>query len=67
MSKYYKKGDDPRPCQNNMKCIHASYESSENGCTEYCDVDYDGDECPYIKPWGRTKYRKDHGITEVRE
>lgn len=52
--------DDPRPCQRGKKCKHAYFDYSEN--TEYCDIDEDGTDCPYIKPWGKTKYKRDHNI-----
>ena len=29
--------------------------------------DFDGENCPYIKPWGKRKYREDHEDTPDNE
>lgn len=50
--------DDPRPCQKGMPCKYESFDYSEDQWI--CGIDYDGEACPYIRPWGKTKYKKDH-------
>ena len=47
-----------RPCDENKPCIYKTYDYSEN-CV-CCWIDFDGTNCPYIKPWGKKKYEKEH-------
>ena len=46
-----------RPCDEGKYCSHEQFDYSEN-CT-ICAVDFDGEDCPYIKPWGKKKYIKE--------
>lgn len=47
-----------RPCEENKPCKYAKFDYSEN--CEICAIDFDGEDCPYIKPWGKKRYEKDH-------
>ncbi len=47
-----------RPCEEGKRCIHEAFDYQEN-CV-ICDIDFDGEHCPYIKPWGKHRYKKDH-------
>ncbi len=47
-----------RPCEEGKYCKYETYDWSEY--TECCGIDFDGENCPYIKPWGKKKYEKDH-------
>ena len=47
-----------RPCDENKPCIYLTYDYGEN--TVCCWIDFDGTNCPYIKPWGKKKYKRDH-------
>lgn len=51
-----------RPCDEGHYCMYAKYDYSEN--CEICAIDFDGTDCPYIKPWGKKRYKKDHGKEE---
>lgn len=55
MSRYV----DPRPCERGWSCVHEAYDWSE--CCPICDIDFDGDSCPYIKPYGHRKYEQENG------
>jgi len=59
------KYSDPRPCQKGMKCMYEQFDYSEDCWC--CGIDFDGTDCPYIKPWGKTKYKKDHSAERVSE
>lgn len=50
-----------RPCEEHKPCIYETYDYSED-CV-CCGIDFDGTDCPYIKPWGKHKYRRDHEKT----
>lgn len=39
-------------------CKYETFDYSED-CV-CCGIDFDGTDCPYIKPWGRRKYKRDH-------
>ena len=47
-----------RPCEEGKFCKHEHYDYGED--CNVCGIDFDGDNCPYIKPWGKKKYKKDH-------
>ena len=47
-----------RPCDEGKKCKHEVYDYSEN--LTVCGIDYDGTNCPYIKPYGKKKYEEEH-------
>ena len=47
-----------RPCEENKPCQYITFDWGEN-CV-CCAIDFDGENCPYIKPWGKKKYKKDH-------
>ena len=47
-----------RPCEEGKLCKYEYYDYSED-CVA-CGIDFDGDACPYIKPWGRKKFKQDH-------
>ena len=47
-----------RPCEEHKLCIHKAFDYSED-CV-CCGIDFDGTDCPYIKPWGKQKYKRDH-------
>lgn len=47
-----------RPCEDGKYCKYETYDWSEY--TECCSIDFDGTNCPYIKPWGKQKYEQDH-------
>lgn len=47
-----------RPCEEGKYCMYQTYDWSEY--TECCGIDFDGTNCPYIKPWGKKKYKHDH-------
>lgn len=49
-----------RPCEEGKPCKYEDFDYGED--CRCCGIDFDGADCPYIKPWGKTKYRKDHGI-----
>lgn len=46
-----------RPCEEGKKCSYEVFDYSEN-CT-VCAIDFDGTACPYIKPWGKKKYKEE--------
>lgn len=50
-----------RPCEEGKHCKYETYDWSEY--TECCSIDFDGENCPYIKPWGKKRYEKDHAET----
>ena len=47
-----------RPCDENKKCKYEDYDYGEN-CV-ICTIDFSGDNCPYTKPGGKQKYKRDH-------
>ena len=47
-----------RPCEEGKRCMYESFDYQEN-CI-ICEIDFDGECCPYIKLWGKHKYKKDH-------
>ena len=49
-----------RPCEEGKPCRYEEIDWQENAVI--CRIDFDGTGCPYIKPWGRKKYKKDHEI-----
>ena len=49
-----------RPCDKGNYCSHLYYDYSEN-CNA-CDIDYDGENCPYIKLLGKKKYEEEMGL-----
>ena len=51
-----------RPCDEGKPCIHDYFDCRE--CCKACDIDFDGTDCPYMKPWGKKKYREDNGIKD---
>ena len=46
-----------RPCDERKKCPYEYYDSIDNNYA--CAIDYEGNECPYTKPWGKRKYARD--------
>lgn len=46
-----------RPCEENMYCGYEQYDYSED--CYICAIDFDGENCPYIKPWGKRRYQKE--------
>lgn len=46
-----------RPCEEGKYCSYEKFDYSEN-CT-ICAIDFDGENCPYVKPWGKKKYIKE--------
>ena len=54
-----------RPCEEGKLCRYEQFDYSEN-CT-VCGIDFDGEDCPYIKPWGKKKYEKDHSLQRVKQ
>lgn len=65
MSRLYKRGTDPRPCQNGMRCKYDVFDYCEN--RQACAIDEDGEHCPYIRPYGRKLYEKENPKCEVGE
>lgn len=47
-----------RPCEEHKPCCYEEFDYGEN--MTVCGVDFDGDNCPWIKPWGRKKYNERH-------
>ena len=47
-----------RPCEQGMYCKYEYFDYSEN--EQACQIDFDGTDCPYIKPYGKRKYYMDH-------
>ena len=47
-----------KPCEEGKLCMHEGFDLQEN-CI-ICDINFDGEHCPYIKPWGKYRYKKDH-------
>ena len=47
-----------RPCEENKQCCYEHFDYGDNQTV--CGIDYDGDNCPWIKPWGRKKYNERH-------
>ena len=39
--------DNTRPCENGKHCEYEYFDYSEN--TNACGIDFDGDECPFVK------------------
>lgn len=54
-----------RPCEQGKPCHYETYDWQEN--YPCCSIDFDGTNCPYIKPWGKRKYREDHEDTPDNE
>lgn len=54
-----------RPCEEGKKCQYSKYDYSED--VECCAIDFDGDACPYVKPWGKRKYERDHRKNEEKK
>ena len=52
-----------RPCDENKYCSYKEYDYTY-GCT-VCSIDYDGENCPYIKPWGKKKYEEEQRRHEI--
>ena len=50
-----------RPCEEGKPCIHEEFDYGEDEMV--CAIDFDGTNCPYVKPWGKKKYIKDHQKT----
>ena len=46
-----------RPCEEGKYCSYDIFDYSEN--CQICALDFDGNNCPYIKPWGKRKYEKE--------
>ena len=46
-----------RPCEKGMHCSYEYYDYSED--CKACGIDFDGANCPYVKPWGKTKWRRE--------
>lgn len=46
-----------RPCEEGKYCSYEYFDHSEN-CTA-CGIDFDGESCPYIKPWGKKRYHEE--------
>lgn len=51
-----------RPCENGMRCKYEEFDYSHNMLI--CGIDFDGDACPYVKPWGKRKWEQDHKYNE---
>lgn len=47
-----------RPCEEHKPCCYEEFDYGEN--MTVCGIDFDGDNCPWIKPWGRKKYNERH-------
>ncbi len=47
-----------KPCLEGKPCRHEEFDWGAN--MKVCGIDYDGENCPYTKPWGKRKYRRDH-------
>ena len=54
-----------RPCEEGKPCQYIKYDNAED--CQCCAIDFDGENCPYIKPWGKRKYREDHEDTPDNE
>lgn len=54
-----------RPCEKGMHCSYEYYDYSED--CKACGIDFDGANCPYVKPWGKTKWRKEQEKKAVTE
>ena len=52
-----------RPCEEGKYCPYDYFDYSEN--VQACAIDYDGENCPYIKPWGKRRYYKEQEKGEV--
>lgn len=46
-----------RPCEEGKVCSYEKFDYGEN-CV-ICAIDFDGTDCPYIKPWGKKKFEKE--------
>lgn len=46
-----------RPCEEGKRCAYETFDYSEN--VVCCAIDFDGENCPYIKPWGKRRYREE--------
>ena len=47
------------PCEKDMPCLYEYFDYSED-CM-MCSYGENGwYDCPYVKPWGKTKYRRDN-------
>lgn len=47
-----------KPCEKGMYCKYETFDYSED--MNVCGIDFDGTACPYIKPWGKRKYKEDY-------
>jgi len=47
-----------RPCEEKKPCKYLVFDYQEN--CQCCAIDFDGTDCPYIKPYGRKKYENEH-------
>ena len=54
----YAEGGNMRPCEEHKPCKYETFDYSED-CV-CCGIDFDGTDCPYITPWGKQKYKRDH-------
>jgi len=52
-----------RPCDEGKRCTYAVYDEFEN--CEICAIDFSGDNCPYIKPWGKKRYKEEQLKEEI--
>lgn len=52
-----------RPCEEGKPCSFDYFDYSEN--VQACAIDYDGENCPYIKPWGKRRYHEEQEKGEV--
>lgn len=53
-----------RPCEENKYCSYEYFSYSEN--TIACGIDFDGENCPYIKPWGKKRYYEEQ-VAKIKE
>ena len=48
-----------RPCEKGKPCKYETFDYSHDMVV--CGIDFDGESCPYVKPWGTKKYANDMG------
>lgn len=46
-----------RPCHEGKHCSYETYDYTED-CV-CCGIDFDGELCPYIRPWGKKRYERE--------
>lgn len=46
-----------RPCDKGMFCSFSRFDYAKN--CKSCANNFTGDNCPYIKPWGKKKYERE--------